>query len=144
VRSSLLVLIALTTLAMGAASVSTTVPAVSAADPALPVLGSIGTIAVWTTSSGLALYEYSGDTVGVSNCIGDCANAWPPFAPGPDSVAVGGFTIVARSNPNGSQWAYHGMSLYTFGPDTPANPTGNGQNGFTYATPDPTCTGSLC
>jgi predicted lipoprotein with Yx(FWY)xxD motif len=113
----------------------------TATDPTMPVSGMVGTQAVWMSPGGLALYVSSGDAPGVSNCTGDCSYSWPPLMAGTTSVASGDFTIITRKDPAGLQWAYQGKPLYTFGPDKPGNPRGDGQGGFTYAAIAPAATG---
>jgi predicted lipoprotein with Yx(FWY)xxD motif len=103
-------------------------------DPTMPVSGTVGTQAVWMSPGGLALYVSDADAAGVSNCTADCAHVWPPLAASSTAVATGDFTIITRKDPAGLQWAYRGKPLYTFGPDKPGDPRGDGQGGFTYAT----------
>ena len=129
----------------------TTAPA---SDPTLPKQATVGAQKIWETMAGLPLYEFSGDSAGVSNCTGGCATFWPPLMSGPTSKAVGDFTIIARTNPSGSQWAYLGKPLYTFASDQPNQPpTGIGIQGFSLAqvagqsgapSPPPMCTGPYC
>jgi predicted lipoprotein with Yx(FWY)xxD motif len=130
--------------------------ATPASDPTLPKQVSVSGQEIWETQGGLPLYEYSGDTAGagVSNCTGGCATVWPPLMSGATSKSVGAFTIITRTNPSGSQWAYTGKPLYTFESDTAGQPpTGNGVQGFSTAlvsgqtgasTPPPGCTGPYC
>ncbi len=123
-------------------------------DSTLPKQATISGQTIWTTQSGLPLYVFNGDTAGVSNCTGSCAAIWPPLMSGAGSKATGDFTIIARSNPSGSQWAYIGKPLYTFASDQPGQaPTGNNFQGFTVALvagqngappPPAGCTGIYC
>lgn len=86
------------------------------------ILGSPGL----ATPSGMTLYEFSADGMGVSNCTGACAANWPPFAAAAGAQATGNFTIIMRSD-GSHQWAYKGHPLYTFTGDTKAGQA-NGQN----------------
>jgi predicted lipoprotein with Yx(FWY)xxD motif len=123
-------------------------------DATLPQQVTVGGQKIWETKAGLPLYEFSGDTAGVSNCTGGCAAIWPPLMSGATSKPVGDFTIITRSNPSGSQWAYLGKALYTFASDTAGQPpTGVGIQGFSLAlvagqagapTPPPACKGNYC
>lgn len=125
-------------------------------DPTLPKQVTVSSQTIWETQAGLPLYTFNGDVAGsgASTCTGSCATIWPPLMSGPSSAAVGDFTIITRTNPSGSQWAYLGKPLYAFASDT-ANqpPTGNGVQGFSTAvvagtsgssSPPPTCTGPYC
>lgn len=132
---------------------SPTAPPTSS-DPTLPQQVTMSGKSFWETKGGLPLYTFGGDSKGVSNCTGSCATIWPPLMSGASSVATGAFTIISRSNPSGSQWAYNGAPLYTFASDKPGQPpTGNGFQNFSLAvvngssggsTPPPGCTGPYC
>jgi predicted lipoprotein with Yx(FWY)xxD motif len=122
-------------------------------DNSLPHAATVDNKKVWVTSGGLASYISNGDRAGVSTCTGTCASVWPPVMAGANSHRVGDFTIISRTNPNGSQWAYLGHPLYTFSADAPGKATGNNVNGFSFAlvagqsggpTPPPHCTGMYC
>ena len=130
------------------------VPTTAASDPTLPQATTVNGQNVWETKGGLVLYEFNGDSAGVSNCTGSCAVIWPPLMSGTTSKAVGSFTMITRSNPSGTQWAYQGKPLYTFSSDKPGQPpTGNNFQGFTFAlvagqsggpSPPPGCQGPYC
>jgi predicted lipoprotein with Yx(FWY)xxD motif len=124
-------------------------------DNTLPQAVSVSGKMIWESHAGLPLYVFSGDAKNKSNCTGACATIWPPLFDGATSKPVGDFTIVTRTNPSGSQWAYIEKPLYTFSSDTAGQPPkGNGVNGFTEAlvangqggapTPPPTCHGPYC
>ncbi len=85
-------------------------------------------------SSGEALYTYSLDTTGVSNCIGSCLTAWPIYAATSSTALPANVTIIHRSD-GGEQYAYKGMPLYTFTGDSPGQVNGNGVNNFNVAKP---------
>lgn len=134
--------------------IPTPAPTTSSTDPTLPKQTTQSNKTFWETQGGLPLYTFGSDTAGVSNCTGSCATVWPPLMSGSTSTATGSFTIITRTNPSGSQWAYNGMALYTFASDT-ANqpPTGDGVQNFHLAivngatggsTPPPGCTGIYC
>ena len=131
-RSSPILVFALVIAFTAIAGAQSVTPSASP-DATLPVKGMVGSQAVWMSPAGLALYISSADAPGVSNCIADCANVWPPLAASPTSAASGDFTIMKRTNPSGLQWAYKGKPLYTFGPDKPGSSHGDGQGGFSYA-----------
>lgn len=126
----------------------------TSSDPTLPKQATVSGQTFWETQGGLPLYTFGGDTKGVSNCTGSCASIWPPLMSGTSSVATGAFTIVTRTSPSGSQWAYNGMPLYTFVSDKAGQPpTGNGVQNFSLAVvngtsggsaPPPSCTGPYC
>lgn len=87
-------------------------------------------------SSGLALYFFNADTTNTSNCTGGCLAIWPSHAASAGEKADGNFSIFARSDGNGMQWAYKGRPLYTFVSDSPTNnATGNNFQNFVLATP---------
>src|SRR5262245_51455112 len=69
----------------------------------------------WTYSSetGAPFYTYDKDAPGVSNCVGECATAWPPARPAQGAVGEGAWSIISRKD-GGKQWAFHGKPLYTF------------------------------
>ena len=125
-----------------------------ATDPTLPQSVSVSGKMIWETQAGLPLYVFSGDAKNKSNCTGACATIWPPLFDSASSKAVGAFTIITRTSPSGSQWAYINQPLYTFSSDTAGQPpTGNGLQGFSLAlvsgqagapTPPPTCKGAYC
>jgi predicted lipoprotein with Yx(FWY)xxD motif/nitrite reductase/ring-hydroxylating ferredoxin subunit len=81
-------------------------------------------------SRGMALYVYKKDSPGKSNCLGQCAQNWPPLeATGDVSPAAGTpgtFTVVARTDGT-KQVAYNGMPLYFYAGDKNAGDIlGNG------------------
>ena len=86
-------------------------------------------------SSGNALYTYSQDTAGVSNCTGSCLTAWPIYAVTTSSAALpANVTIITRSD-GSKQYAYKGLPLYTFTGDSGGQVTGDGVSGFIIAKP---------
>jgi predicted lipoprotein with Yx(FWY)xxD motif len=86
-------------------------------------------------SNGNALYTYSGDTTGVSNCTGSCLTSWPVYSAANSSGTLpANVTIITRSD-GSKQYAYKGMPLYTFTSDSNGQATGNGVAGFSLAKP---------
>lgn len=69
---------------------------------------------------GRALYFFDRDTVGQSNCNGQCATAWPPVAAPADARTIGDWTPVRRVDGT-SQWAYRGKPVYRFASDADAS-----------------------
>jgi predicted lipoprotein with Yx(FWY)xxD motif len=90
-----------------------------------------------TTSGGKALYTYSGDSSGVSNCTGSCLSAWPAYQATSSSAASlpKGVSTIKRTDNGQTQFTYNGMPLYTFASDGQGQVTGNGVSGFSIATP---------
>ncbi|KFN46029.1 COG4315 family predicted lipoprotein [Arenimonas metalli] len=60
---------------------------------------------------GRALYTYTPDTPGQSNCDLPCEALWPPHYAAPDAKPHGPFTI-ARSYDGRPMWAWQGKPLY--------------------------------
>lgn len=85
--------------------------------------------------AGVALYTYTQDKSGQSNCTGTCAATWPPYTSG--AVAQSNFpsNISALTRPDGSkQFAWKGKPLYYYINDTaPGQITGDGVDGFQLA-----------
>ena len=85
--------------------------------------------------TGLALYEFRGDSTNQSNCTGSCLAIWPAHAAATSEKSSSNFSIFTRSD-GSLQWAYKGHPLYTFVSDTVSNnATGNGIQDFSLATP---------
>lgn len=123
---------------------STTTAAASPPVPTTSVLVTSNATAgsFLTTSTGMTLYEHSGDSNGVSTCDGSCAIIWTPFAPpasgsitAPSSV-TGTFAVMTRDD-GSQQVTYNGYPLYTYTGDINAGDTnGSGLAGiWTIATP---------
>lgn len=82
-----------------------------------------------TDASGRVLYTFDKDEAGKSNCSGQCAINWPPFAAAADSKAAAGYSVVTRDD-GSKQWALNGKPLYFFvGDAKPGDSTGEGKNG---------------
>jgi len=84
-------------------------------------------------AGGMALYVFSRDTAGVSNCSGQCATNWPPVMVDAAAVAAisgipGEFGTTARAE-GGMQLTYNGWPLYRWNRDAAAgDTTGQGVN----------------
>ena len=94
---------------------------------------------VISTSSGMTLYAYDKDTVGQSNCYGDCAQNWHPYLANGTYKPFGKMTIISRTDGT-LQWAYDGHPLYTFVQDKAAgeiNGNGFGNNWHVVPAPAP-------
>jgi predicted lipoprotein with Yx(FWY)xxD motif len=98
-----------------------------------------GTILMSTTS--MTLYTYSQDTVGKSNCAGNCIGNWPPYTVAAGTVLTKGTgvtgTIATITRTDGTlQVTYNGKPLYFFIKDLkPGNVNGNNVNNFSAAKP---------
>jgi predicted lipoprotein with Yx(FWY)xxD motif len=98
-----------------------------------PQLGNI-----LTDDNGKTLYTFTKDTPGVSNCTGNCAQAWPPLL-----VAQGGKAkiddayennvgVIVRAD-GATQVTYRGMPLYYYSADTnPGQVNGQGVGSAWY------------
>ncbi|MEZ4553318.1 MAG: hypothetical protein R3B59_05355 [Dehalococcoidia bacterium] len=74
---------------------------------------------------GKALYVFTRDTAGKSNCSGQCLQAWPPLtlkegeSVQADAAAEGTFASI--DTPSGKQVTYNGAPLYYYTPDVTAS-----------------------
>jgi predicted lipoprotein with Yx(FWY)xxD motif len=85
---------------------------------------------------GQALYTYSQDSSGVSNCAGSCLATWPAYQDtGSTANLPSGISTIRRSDNNEIQYTYNGMPLYTFVSDRNGDITGNGVADFSIAKP---------
>lgn len=75
-------------------------------------------VVYFADDQGLALYiSDKDDKAGSSNCVADCAKAWPPAVPMHGAKPSGDWSIIKR--PDGSrQWAVKGKPVYRFVKDT--------------------------
>ena len=72
---------------------------------------------VMTTASGMTVYTYDKDVAGKSNCIGECAQYWPPLYAAQGSTATSQMALITRDDGK-MQWATaSGMPLYTYEDD---------------------------
>jgi predicted lipoprotein with Yx(FWY)xxD motif len=101
-------------------------PDASFTPPATTADSSKGQILV--DAGGKALYTFDTDTVGKSNCTGECAVNWPPLLAPADATGGGDWSVVTRDDGT-RQWAYKGKPLYTWLNDKQAGDvTGDGVN----------------
>ena len=70
-----------------------------------------------TTADGMSLYVFDKDSVGKSNCYGDCAVEWPPMTATANASPSSPNVSVIRRNNGTSQWAWMGRPLYLFDED---------------------------
>jgi predicted lipoprotein with Yx(FWY)xxD motif len=70
-----------------------------------------------TDAAGRPLYTFAGDTmVGMSHCVGPCAQAWPPLPAPADAKPIGAWTPIWRDD-GAVQWTYRDKPLYTYAKD---------------------------
>lgn len=88
--------------------------------------------------NGHALYVFSQDGAGVSNCRGTCADAWPPLTVGPEEVPTGGdgasgeVDVIEREDGT-LQVTYDGAPLYYYTADqAPGDTAGEGVGGVWF------------
>lgn len=82
-----------------------------------------------TDATGRTLYVFDKDSADKSNCNGQCAGLWPPFAAPEGAAAKGEYSVVTRDD-GGKQWAYQGKPLYYFASDAkPGDALGDGVKG---------------
>ncbi|GGI09233.1 COG4315 family predicted lipoprotein [Egicoccus halophilus] len=86
-------------------------------------------------AEGRSLYVSSDDEEGVSNCLNDCAQIWPPVLVDGEPTAIGELdeTLLGtteRDDDTGTQVTYNGWPLYWFVSDAePGDTRGQGVNG---------------
>jgi predicted lipoprotein with Yx(FWY)xxD motif len=86
-------------------------------------------------SNGNALYTYSADKQGVSNCSAACLYNWPIYdASNAPATLPANVTVITRSDGD-KQYAYKGLPLYTFTSDSSGQVTGDGVENFHVAKP---------
>jgi predicted lipoprotein with Yx(FWY)xxD motif len=89
-----------------------------------------------TDQSGMTLYMYTKDDVGVSNCYGGCAAAWPPLLTDAEPTLPvdlpGAIGTTARTDGT-LQVTYNGMPLYYWASDqNPGDTTGQNVGGVWF------------
>ena len=87
-----------------------------------------------TDVKGMALYTYSKDKTGVSNCTGKCLVNWPAYGPKtmPTTLPTD-ITVITRTDKS-LQFAWKGMPLYYFVKDLKVGDMmGDGVGGFMLA-----------
>lgn len=85
--------------------------------------------------NGNPLYNYGGDSSGVSNCVGACLVDWPIYTPASTSASLPANVSVITRSDGKAQYAYKGLPLYFFSSDTSGNPTGDNVSDFHLAKP---------
>lgn len=91
-----------------------------------------------TDASGRTLYLYTRDAPGSSNCMGTCAENWPPalsVGPGKAGDGVHGNLLdITRREEGSTQLTYNGWPLYYFaGDEKPGDTKGQGVGGVWWA-----------
>jgi len=92
---------------------------------------------VLTDGDGRTLYLFTVDEPGVSNCTGDCLEAWPPLlsdgAPQAEGSADASLIGTLTRADGTVQVTYAGWPLYLFAADaTPGDTAGQGVNGVWF------------
>lgn len=83
-----------------------------------------------TASNGMTLYTFDRDTSGTSNCYGDCAESWPPFAASAGATPPSAAYTKVQRNDGTLQWAKNGAPLYFWvGDSQPGDTNGDGVGG---------------
>jgi predicted lipoprotein with Yx(FWY)xxD motif len=88
-------------------------------------------------ANGMTLYSFTKDTTNTSNCSGQCAVLWPPYAPNNNPLMAGAGvsgTISTITRADGtSQITYNGVPLYFWQGDSKVgDTTGNNYNGVWF------------
>lgn len=81
--------------------------------------------------TGMTLYVFDKDTVGVSNCTGGCALVWPAYTVGASQQPTLPANVTTFKRADGAtQYAYNGRPLYFYQPDQKVGDVlGDGVNG---------------
>jgi len=80
----------------------------------------------------MSLYTYENDTFGVSNCYGECAEAWPPALLDANTILGENYSLIERSDGT-MQAAFKGQPLYLSRLDESVGETnGDGFGGVWY------------
>jgi predicted lipoprotein with Yx(FWY)xxD motif len=89
---------------------------------------------ILTDASGMTLYVFTNDEMGVSNCSGGCAENWPPLTVEGENVPVAPLAVpgefgTTQRDDGSMQVTYNGWPLYGFVRDTaPGDTTGQAAN----------------
>jgi hypothetical protein len=77
-----------------------------------------------------ALYVFTGDSPGKSNCDAKCVSAWPALlvSEGEKGTRIGDWEVIVRAD-GARQWAYKGQPVYTRYHNVPFDASGE-QAGF--------------
>ena len=88
--------------------------------------------------NGRALYFFSKDKEGESNCVGSCGLSWPRYTPIAGQVleaeeGITGALATIRHSDGSAQLTYKGRPLYYYSKDTaPGDVRGDGVNGVWF------------
>jgi predicted lipoprotein with Yx(FWY)xxD motif len=82
-------------------------------------------------ANGMTVYTYGVDAAGVSTCVDECAENWPPVIVNADDTLLGGLDVTGElgtitRDDDSTQLTYNGNALYYFGGDEAPGDT-NGQ-----------------
>ena len=97
----------------------------------ISVIKENGAYRLRTTEGTLPIYTFDRDAPDKSNCVAQCAQAWPPVAAPPGSRPVGEWRPIARAD-GSAQWAFRGKPVYVYAKDadrTDRNALGDGLGG---------------
>jgi predicted lipoprotein with Yx(FWY)xxD motif len=85
------------------------------------------------TKMTLYVFDRDLDQPGLSTCVDQCAEAWPPVLAAAGARPFGDWTLVDRGN-GVQQWAFKGRPLYRYGAEArPGVAWGNGNGVWHYA-----------
>ncbi len=80
----------------------------------------------------MSLYYFTDDEIGVSNCNGACAEAWPPAVFPEDTPMGENYSLIQREDGR-FQVAFKGNPLYLYsGDNSPGDVNGDGLNGVWF------------
>lgn len=89
-----------------------------------------------TDPDGNALYIYTADTNGTSNCMNSCLAVWPAYEDKGTTTGLPADVATIKRPDNGQiQYTYKGRPLYHFASDGQGQVSGNGIEGFKVAKP---------
>lgn len=71
------------------------------------------------STNNMTLYTFDKDTMGKSNCTGDCLGAWPALVATNGNTTIGNYSTFQRTD-GSYQWAVNGKPLYYFVKDKKA------------------------
>lgn len=112
--------------------------------PVIAIIEDVNGVEIFATVDGFPAYTFEKDELNVSNCVGVCAEKWPPILIEEDIVVFPeGFASITRQDVNDEtvevfQLTYGGAPLYTWINDeqNSSTATGDGVNDvWVVATP---------
>jgi predicted lipoprotein with Yx(FWY)xxD motif len=83
---------------------------------------------VFRVDESKSIYVYDRDQAGKPTCMDECSRHWPAVIASKDSMPVGLWTLIERSN-HTKQWRYHDRPVYTYANDKPGVTSGDGIDG---------------